>query len=238
MFFRRRIHATDDELSAYLDSALGAGVRERVGGHIDGCAICQEALAGLRAVQTSLRGMRARAPRSFAVREAAVRPAPAGRLSLATPLLSGVTAMAVLAFFAVVSMDMSGDGGGSRSASSGGVTDMTRNIAGPDTSEALPGAAATNAGTYEFAPATDDAAALSGAEQSAQYSQRLTVTAAGAALDGTGGPPAATPEPDTITAPDDDGDGTMKLRIAEGALAALALASGGSALVLVRRRRS
>ena len=227
MLFRRRLHATNDELNAYLDGALGESVRERIRGHVHACAICQEALEGLRAVQVSLRGLQAKAPRSFALREAAVRPAlarPAGGLARATPLLSGVTALALIAFFAVVSVDMAGDGGGSQTASG-----------------ALPGAlrsAATGDDAYQAVPGAADTASLGEIERTTEEGQRLTVTASGAAFNGTGAPPSATPEPEVGTSTDEDGDDDMKLRIAEGALAALALVSGGSALVLVRRRRA
>ena len=222
MLFRRRLHATNDELNAYLDGALGGSVLERIRGHVDACAICQEALEGLRTVQASLRGLRAQAPRSFALREAAVRPAPArapGGPARAMPLLSGVTAMALIAFFAVVSVDMAGDGGGRQTARGA----LRSAAIGDDMSQAVPRAG--------------DTASLGEIERTTEEGQRLTVTASGAAYNGIGAPPSATPEP-VIGAPaDEDGDDTMKLRVAEGALAALALVSGGSAFVLVRRRR-
>jgi len=227
VLFRRRLHATNDELNAYLDGALGESVLERIRGHVHACAICQEALEGLRAVQVSLRGLQAKAPRSFALREAAVRPAlalPAGGLARATPLLSGVTALALIAFFAVVSFDMSGGDFGSTNSK------KTSSRYGEFSAASVDNAS-------EPAPGASDTASLGEAERATDNTQRLTVTASGAAFNGTGAPPSATPEPEVGTSTDEDGDDDMKLRIAEGALAALALVSGGSALVLVRRRR-
>ena len=228
MLFQRRLHATDDELSAYLDGALAGRVRERVGGHVDACAICQETLAGLRAVQASLRRLRANAPRSFAVREAALRPVPARPatgLSLATPLLSGVTAMALIAFFAVVSFDMSGGDFNTSSKKASSRNGELSAASAQDASAPLPGAV--------------DAGSPAAGEQATDNAQRLTVTASGAAFYTTSAPPSATPAPIESVSTGDDGDNDdMKLRIAEGALALAALVSGGSALVLVRRRRA
>ena len=227
MLFRRRLHATNDELNAYLGGALGESVRERIRGHVHACAICQEALEGLRAVQVSLRGLQAKAPRSFALREAAVRPAlarPAGGLARATPLLSGVTALALIAFFAVVSFDMSGGGFNASKSARSGVPQSPLDAAGDES-------------MYEPAPGASDTASLGEIERTTDEGQRLTVTASGAAFNDTGAPQAATPEPVVSAPAGEDGDDTVKLRIAEGALAALALASGASALVLVRRRR-
>jgi anti-sigma factor RsiW len=213
LIFQRRIHATDDELSAYLDGRLDAGVRERVGSHVDGCAICRRALDGLRAVQTSLRGLRAKAPRSFALCEAAARPARArapGGLSGAMPLLSGVTAMAMLALFAVVGFDMSG-GGSSSSA----------------------GTKAQPAAVYGLAaPSVAD----TGSAADAAQSLTVTVTTSFVSRNGAGTPAEATPEPAKRLS---NGSGSdTRMHVAEAALAAVALVSGGSAVAVARRRRA
>ncbi len=225
MIFQRRIHATDDELSAYLDGRLDAGVRERVGSHVDGCAICQQALDGLRAVQTSLRGLRAKAPRSFALREAAARPvrarAPGGFDGL-MPLLSGVTAMAMIAFFAVVGVDMSG-GGASSSQSAAKLLNA-----------AVPRASSTNySAAVQISPVTAPSVA-----QGTELSQRLTVAAPDSAfsVNGAGTPAEATPE---LAKSASSGTGSdTRMRVAEAALAALALVSGGSAVAVAWRRRA
>jgi len=226
VIFQRRVHATDDELSAYLDGRLGAGSRERVGGHVDGCAICRQALDGLRAVQTSLRGLRAKAPRSFALREADVRPArsrAAGGFAGVMPLLSGVTAMAMIAFFAVVGVDMSG--GGASSSQSAGKLALNAGV---------PRASSTNySAADQISPVTASSVA-----QGAEQAQRLTVTAPGAAFSGNvaGTPPEATPALATSGSSGTGSDAWM--HVAEAALAAVALVSGGSAVAVARRRRS
>jgi hypothetical protein len=238
LIFQRRIHATDDELSAYLDGRLAPGVRERVGGHVDGCAICRQALDGLRAVQTSLRGLRAKAPRSFALREAAARPVrarAAGGLWGAMPLLSGVTAMAMIAFFAVVSFDMSGGDFGSTNSKkvSSGYNGLSA-ASVDDASAPMPGAA--------------DTAAPVASEASMQSEQRLTVTASGAAQSLTvtltasllSGSVAGTPVEPTLEPAKSASSGTgsdARMHVAEAALAAVALVSGGSAVAVARRRR-
>jgi anti-sigma factor RsiW len=214
VIFQRRVHATDDELSAYLDGRLDAGSRDRVGGHVDGCAICRQALDGLRAVQTSLHGLRAKAPRSFALREADVRPArgrAAGRFAGMMPLLSGVTALALIAFFAVVGVDMSG-GGSSKS------------------SESLK---AQPASINQLAPSVGDASAGAPA---ADQSLTVTVPASFVSRSVVGTPPEATPQ---LAPSVSSGTGSdARMHVAEAALAAVALVSGGSAVAVARRRRS
>jgi hypothetical protein len=212
LIFQRRIHATDDELSAYLDGRLDAAVRERVGGHVDGCAICRQALDGLRTVQTSLRGLRAKAPRSFALREAVARPVRArsrGGFDGVMPLLSGVTAMAMIALFAVVGVDMSGGGSSSRA-----------------------GTSAQPASVLEFAPAAGD----TGPAPAAAQSLTVTVTASFLSRTGAGTPAEATPAL-AKSASSSSGSDT-RMHMAEAALAAVALVSGGSAVAVARRRRS
>ena len=110
MFWRRRHPIADQELSAYVDGQLPSAARVRLEEHVQACAACREALEELRALRGALRELpSAVAPRSFALREADVRgptPRAAGALGRAGPLLGGVTAAAIVAFGALVSVDV------------------------------------------------------------------------------------------------------------------------------------
>ncbi len=117
-FWRRRRHPIGDEdLGAYLDGQLGEADRARLEAHIESCAACREELAELRALQRSLRELpEARAPRSFALREADVRPDASpralGTLERAPALLGGLATVAFLAFGSLVAVDLAGQEAG------------------------------------------------------------------------------------------------------------------------------
>ena len=119
MLFRRRRHPIgDQELSAYVDGQLPSAARARLEEHVEACAACREALEEMRVLRGALRELpRAVAPRSFALREADVRPPvaarPVGALGRAGPLLGGVTAAALVAFGALVGVDVGVLGTGS-----------------------------------------------------------------------------------------------------------------------------
>ena len=121
LFWRRKHPIADQELSAYVDGQLSPDARARVEQHIESCAACRETVDELRALRSALQALpREDAPRSFALREADVRPQapqPAGMLTRATPLLSGVTAAAFIAFGVLVGIDSGAlDGGAGRGA--------------------------------------------------------------------------------------------------------------------------
>lgn len=210
MIFRSRAHASDADLSAYIDGQLSGRVHERVSGHLDGCSICQQALEELRAVRASLQALpRAPAPRSFALREAQVTPRQPGGAFTAMPLLSGVAAMALIAFFAVVGVDM-GIGGGWSSGS---------------------GSTAARPASFSQVPAAPGAAEssdASGVLRTAVTEQAFfTGNIAGTPMQPTRAPAAITPE---------SGGSDTGLHVVEAALAAVALVSGGSAVAVLRRR--
>ena len=75
MRFGGQKHPVDDAtLNAYVDGELGEAERARVEAHIDACATCRDAIAELRALGGAMSALpRARAPRSFALRESDVR---------------------------------------------------------------------------------------------------------------------------------------------------------------------
>ncbi len=239
MLFRRSIHATDAELSAYLDEQLGARIRERVAGHLDKCSICQRALDGLRGVRASLRGLpRVRATRSFALREADVRRAlPLRGPSSAIPALSGLTVVAILAFFAVLGWDVTGGGGTSSQSSSN--KGAVAHILGPS--------AATSSQSFgtikELAmTATITNQFSAGAANDTATTPALVTTATYGAENADGGRAAAapsvpTPALATATASEPTGSDTG-MRIAEAALASVALVFAGGTVAVWRRRSS
>lgn len=230
MFFRRSRHPSDGDLSAYLDGRLEDAVRARLEAHLAGCPTCRQALEELRAVRQALRELpRTAAPRSFALREADVRPAPArqpvGGLGRMAPLLSGVTAVALFAFLALVGVDVLG-----------GPLERAEEAPRPaaqgayEAREEAP-AEATVATEFELgapeeaAPPEEPTAGGETREplRSGQLAPRAT-------------PPAqATPAAAARAAEEEDRTG---LRIAEAALAAVALVAGGSLALAWWRRRA
>ena len=105
-------HTNDETLSSLIDGRLGASERARVEAHAEGCARCRDALEGLRAVRSALAALPPeRAPHSFALREADVRSAPptaARGFAWATPALSGIASLALIAFLTLASIDAFG----------------------------------------------------------------------------------------------------------------------------------
>ncbi len=237
MLFQRSIHASDDDLSAYLDGRLAAGTRERIDGHLSGCAICQRALEGLRAVRSALQGLPAvRAPRSFALREADVRPAArAGGVTRAMPLLSGMTAAAMLAFFALVGFDFAG--GGSSSSSSAGRPAILAAGAASDTAKSL---AQSNNVELAMTATFERAAAAPSGFGSAVSTPDLATANTFADDSGTlafrVAPSVVTPEPATTRAASESSNNDMGMHVAEAALAAVALVSGAGVIIVSRRR--
>lgn len=113
MFFwrQRRQHIKEADLSAYVDGRPEQSARVRIEAHVESCDDCREALVELRALRTALRELpRAAAPRSFALREADVRPVaaghPAGTTARAPALLGGLASVALVAFVTLVSVDV------------------------------------------------------------------------------------------------------------------------------------
>ncbi len=113
MFFwrQRRQHIKEADLSAYVDGRPEQTARVRIEAHAEVCDDCREALVELRALRTALRELpRAAAPRSFALREADVRPVasaqPTGGSARAPALLGGLASVALVAFVMLVSVDV------------------------------------------------------------------------------------------------------------------------------------
>ncbi len=116
LFWRNRHEVRDEELNAFVDGELDEPARLRVERHMDSCTSCSETLAELQAVSRAMSELPSvQAPRSFALREADVLPAPAsgatGLFGSVTPLLSGVAAIAIVAFVVLVGVDITEQNG-------------------------------------------------------------------------------------------------------------------------------
>lgn len=73
MFWRKRDHLTDDDLSAYADGALTADATRRAESHLAACEHCRQALADVRSVKSLLSALPVvEPPRSFVLSPAAV----------------------------------------------------------------------------------------------------------------------------------------------------------------------
>ncbi len=241
---RQRHAVGDEELNAYIDGELDDAARSRVEAHIESCAVCRDALDELRMVSQSLQSLAGvQAPRSFALREADVESAPAqpaGWLAGATPLLGGVAAVAFLAFFVLVGVDVTDrsverDASNSAAGAFGAMTEQDTALSAEMPDEQLEADGTTRDAENEFPPAED------GATQ-----EEAPLPAAGGDLPGDD-PPKNGDVAIVEDAPDDSafellnpepgGDDSSRLRIAEAATAAVAIAAGGSlALVWWRRR--
>jgi hypothetical protein len=244
----RRAHPSDDELSALLDGHVTAGARARIDDHLAWCAECRDAFAELRAVRSSLRAFpEVAVPRSFALRERDVRTAAGswvfGVIQRSVPMATGVAMVAGVLFFALLAVDLSGggsDGGGDAQTAFGGVSaelaaDATGALDAAEQTRSEPpdedNEQATAAAPLPQGVASDEVAAT---PPDAAY--MVPDTARTPAERSAFGAPTETPAPLAEEPLAQGDDGTAALRIAQGALAALALSSGGLALFGWRRR--
>ncbi|MCH8949961.1 MAG: zf-HC2 domain-containing protein [Chloroflexi bacterium] len=243
---RRRHPIGDEELNAYIDGELDAAARSRVEAHIESCAACRESVAELRTVSQALQSLAgAQTPRSFALREADVEPFPgrarqAGWLAGATPLLGGVAAVAFLAFFVLVGVDVTdrsadSDAGDSQASTYAAITEQGTAL-DAEMLEGLPEADdETRAAESSLPPAEDGAAppeAPLAATGNAAPNNDLSNNGAVAGDEDT----ADDSVPGLLNL-EPGGDDSSRLRIAEAATAAVAIVAGGSlALVWWRRR--
>lgn len=111
MFFWRKHPIRDVDLSAYVDGQLEPPARDRLEAHIETCTPCREALAELRSLRLALQELPpVTAPRSFALREAdvQVQAKPAPLLAGQPALLGGLASVALVAFVALVGVDVLG----------------------------------------------------------------------------------------------------------------------------------
>ena len=245
---QRRQHIKEADLSAYVDGRPEQTARVRIEAHVESCAECREALVELRALRTALRELpRVAAPRSFALREADVRPVaaghPAGTTARAPALLGGLASVALVAFVMLVSVDVLDQPSEERAASSAPLAsqefgDVTEG------QSATPGLATPDMQTLREGDAVaegDDGAA------EADAGPRQELPGALYTEDTQDCPPNADcpAEQDEVSEPSrggkvgQGGDRRVPLRAGEAAAAAVAIMAAGSlALVYWRRRVS
>jgi hypothetical protein len=220
MFWKRPSHISDEDLSAYVDGALGEGARVRVDEHAAACERCREALDQLLQLKASLAAMpRESAPRSFAVRQADLEDRPAAPASArgSPVLLGGLATVALVTFVTLVAVDVGGSIGGS------GESDGDNSVA--------------ESGDQSFGDvAAEEPSSPGGGESAIADDGEDAVADDG---DTRAGEPPAEPTDtgqDVTTQTEDDDDGTdVPLRAAQAGTAALALVAGGG-LWYSRRR--
>jgi hypothetical protein len=219
-------HAVDEAaLSGYLDGALDERAGARVEAHLASCAGCRVALAELRALRSALQALpQVTAPRSFALREADVRPRAAARAPLGfySRALSGVMTAAFLVFVMLVGLDVLGSGSMDEGTGGAALSEAPRNAA--DGESALPSPLPSTSGFSE-----SDQEAPSG---DVALDERR---------DGEAGAATEEPAPEPAGAPaatrDNDGSDAL-LRAGEAAAGAVAIGAAGGLFFVVRRRRA
>ena len=234
LFWRGRHNVREEDLSAYVDGELNASALQRVEAHLEVCAACSESVTELRAVRQSVKELpRVTVPRSFVLREADVAAEPAaaatggGLFGSAAPLLSGVAAIALVAFVVLAGFDITSDSsnrGAGITAGDFSVEDLEADSA----SEAPEAAVAPQAGdTENYGGGDDDLLGELSPDDGEAAPPELEGIRDDTADRGS--------EPQrNLTPTDDDGTG---LRVAEAVAAAIAVVAGGAALVIWWRRR-
>ena len=213
----RRHPIRDEELSAHIDGRLKRAARLEA--HIEACADCRETLAQLRALRSALlRLPRAAAPRSFALREADVRPGvaprPAGALVRAPALLGGLASIAFVSFLTLVSVD----------------------LATQPVEEGIPSVASEASMDAQAGEVSEAAAEGETGDKPPRRPRPAASQSRPECPPDTACPPgeSAAPEPSPVAEAADDS--RIPLRVGEAAAAAVALAAAGS-LALVWWRR-
>jgi len=234
--FGRDSHISETDLSAYLDVQLTGAAKERCDAHLRACGGCRDALDGLGAVRSSLRELpRASAPRSFRLREAQVDRAQAPRRPLllqAMPLLSGVSALSLVVFIGLVSVNAFGGANSGASTNSKSSSGSYESSAQNDASASENASAAPDA--QSIAPSGISGTPLpEGPTTRDSFADDQAVGAAEAT-----GTAARPPAPVAVSSRSDSGgDSDTAMHIAEAVAAALALGSGGLAFAAYRRTR-
>ncbi|MEX1255187.1 MAG: zf-HC2 domain-containing protein [Dehalococcoidia bacterium] len=261
MFWRQRHQVDDATLNAFVDGELGEAERVRVDAHIETCAACAATVDELRSLGATLSELpRARAPRSFALREGDVRQQPAPRWEVVwrrwQPALSGVAVTAFAAFFLLVGVDVFGapsrsggdllTAGEDAEAPAAEATGVAGELQEPDTAS---GAEADDAANDREVPDTQYNDGLSPAAPTSLAPDGNDSAPDGEADDR--GPsgfiaqpgsspegPVPSPESSPTTDSNGGGGGDVGLRVAEGVTAAVALTAGGSLAFVWWRRRT
>jgi hypothetical protein len=263
--FGRRSHQPDiDALSAYTDGRLGTAAGARIEAHLASCEACRDRLAEIEALRSMLRATpEAPAPRSFRLRPADVeaphaRAASPPRLMRMMPALS---AAAVVVLAIVVGIDVASRSGSSsnsmrtaaapaaesRYAADGdtgkSVGEATGAAAAPAPSGGIPqtGAADSAAGTASGAIGAETPPAT---EQGVPNTAEAPYAATAASRDSAelqASRPAASPTAELRAASRTEGeggsDGNAVLRAIEVASGAMAVATGGAAVIWRLRKK-
>lgn len=236
LFWRDRHKVREEDLSAYVDGELNVSALNRLEAHLKSCTACRETVAELRSVRQSVKELpRATAPRSFVLREADVAAAPTpaggGLFGSVTPLLSGVAAIAIVAFVVLAGFDITSDNDefGNRSGRTSGATlpltaDSERMELAPSAESAVPPAVGERDGDE-----TDGDDEVNG--DAYNYASDDEPLADGG-LDGQRG---ITLGQEVALA---EGSSETGLRIAEAVAAGIAAVAGGAVLVIWWRRRT
>lgn len=246
LFWRNRHEVREEELNAFVDGELRESARHRIERHIASCTPCSEAVAELRGLSRAMSELPAvMAPRSFALREAdiagAKTPAPSSLFGSVQPLLSGVAAIAIVAFIVLAGFDLGSD-------SSQGVNSDTASGAAATASLELSETVPSTFGEGDAAP-TESFRADEGMVD-------VDSDLAFASVDDPEIPGGAVPveekadEPPIVDSTQGDGErshaapltgdtgSSTGLRVAESVAAAVAIAAGGSVLLIWWRRRA
>ena len=232
LFWRGRHEVREEDLSAYVDGELNASALQRVEAHLEVCAACRESVTELRAVRHSVKELpRVPVPRSFVLREADVAAASAtagaGLFGNVTPLLSGVAAIAIVAFVVLAGFDITSDSSNRDAGVTAGdfsVSDLEADSAG----EAPVNAAAPQTAEREDYGAGDERLPD---ELSPDDGEAAPPQLEGIRDENTD--PGTDPQ-SAVASGDDDETG---LRIAEALAGGIAVVAGGAALFIWWRRR-
>ncbi len=232
LFWRGRHEVREEDLSAYVDGELNASALQRVEAHLEVCTACRESVTELRAVRQSVKELpRMPVPRSFVVREADVAAAPTraggGLFGSVTPLLSGVAAIAIVAFVVLAGFDITSDSP-NRGAGITTAGDFSSDLEVESASEAPVNAAVPQTAERENYSAGDEGqlGELSPDDGEAAPPQEESISDDGTRL--------GTDPQSAVASGDDDETG---LRIAEALAAGIAVVAGGAALFIWWRRR-
>ena len=164
LWFRRRIHPTENELSAFLDEELGKARSLALAAHFETCATCRSTLEDLRAVHSLVSRLpNPGASRSFTltaeVAGASTGARPPRRLSLS---LSPAVALTVLvALLAVDFGGWSGSTSNDQASRSLALNAESAAVAGDDGAKSAGGAAAEDIGEGNDGGGSGEPSALS-----------------------------------------------------------------------------